>query len=242
MQNIPWQRWAITFLVLILLGLAADYYFMHILFHQKQLAATEMKNSAAAEGTTPVSSGLSAHSADSDAPAPVVAQDKGSASQAENNFLKSLQSCRPDLTAQGVTTPEALLTYLNKSVGIQSEIKEVENYNIKLPDGSERRIHIIPADNENSKNRIEMRYFKLDAEGYPERIPLKPEQTFDPQPEFLNSLISQGSIKLHQIRSIAKLKDNSTLSLDMRNDRVFEFQLRGDNKTLSCRELNCLCQ
>jgi hypothetical protein len=234
MQNIPWQRWVVTCVVLLLLGLAADYYFLHILF-QKKMAAAEMKD--------PVAVTDSLHSPDSDAPAPVLEKNQAAApQQTENNFLKSLQDCRPDISSQGITTPEALLTYLNKSVGVQSETKDIENYHIRLADGSERRLHLTPSDSDNGANHTELRYFKLDAEGYPERIPLTPEQTLDPKPEFMNSLLSQGKIELHQVHAVMQLKDQSSLLLETRNDRVYEFQLRGEDKTLSCRELNCLCQ
>ncbi len=239
MQNIPWQRWAYTFIVLILLGLAADYFFLHTLFPHARLNTV-----APAEPTKIVEASAPKSSEADTTQNSEMALSAGSQKEpgGENNFLKSLQACRADMTAQGVATPEALLAYLQKSIGKVSEIKEVENYHVKLPDGSERRLHMIPSDKENSGDHVELRYFKLDAQGYPEKIQLKPEESLDPKAEFIHSLLSQGEVNYHQIRSIAKLKDESTLSLDIRDDKVFEFQWRGSDHTLSCRQLNCQCK
>jgi hypothetical protein len=74
------------------------------------------------------------------------------------------------------------------------------------------------------------------------RIPLKPDETLNPKPEFVDSLKKQGSIIFHQIKEKKTLKDGTRVSLNTVNDHIFEFQIFGRDKTLSCRELDCLCQ
>lgn len=113
MNNITWQRWVTVCVVLVLLGLAADYYFLHILFQRKKamIEETTVNN--------PVDSSASKEAVETgtletERIAPIEASG--------DNFLKSLKACRPDISSQGVTTPEALLTYLEKSVGTESEV------------------------------------------------------------------------------------------------------------------------
>lgn len=108
MEKITWQRWVTVCVVLVLLGLAADYYYLHFLFNQKQKNLIE--ETAPAESQESQADSASQTEMPT-ASAPVLGQ---------NNFLDSLKACRPDISAQGVTTPEALLTYLEKSIGVES--------------------------------------------------------------------------------------------------------------------------
>lgn len=223
-----WITWA---LVLFALGVATDYYFLHILFHQKQqeaLQVAEDEKAAAAEATPATTAGDDSFLG-----------EKGNA-QVQNDagkdtFLASLQTCAPEVAAQAIATPEALMEYLQKSVGVAKEEISLENYHLTLPDGSLRRVHLITADNTNAKDKIEIRFFKLDAEGYPERLPLKGDET-------LESLLALGKVSKHEVKSVLELKDKTTVNLEKHDNVVFEFQYNNHGKILSCRYKECLCQ
>lgn len=234
MRPIKLKNWIISILFLIGLGLIADYYFLHVLFHQKNQSAQEVEDGAAElEGIIPAWN----------APAPGVlpkTEDNGSDEEqepdsAEDNFLENLQKCSPEAAAKNVISPDDFVTYLKEVVGIEKQETDIENYHLRLTDGSVRRVHVTVSDSSNDGNRKEIRLFKLDDEGYPERLPLKKNQT-------LAALLDQGEVFRKELRGRWELRDGTHLAVEMHNDSVFEFQYKGDGKILSCRLKKCLCQ
>lgn len=223
-----WITWA---LVLFALGVATDYYFLHILFQQKQQEAAQV-----AEGDPEAATSPAAETAVADES---FLGEKGNtpaqADSGKDTFLESLQTCAPEVAAQTIATPEALMEYLQKSVGIAKEEISLENYHLALPDGSLRRVHLITADNTNSKDKVEIRFFKLDEEGYPERLALKGDET-------LESLLALGKVSKHEVKSSLELKDKTSVSLEKHDNVVYEFQYNNHGKILSCRYKECLCQ
>ncbi len=164
MEKISWQRWVTVCVVLVLLGLAADYYFLHILFDQKRKALIEE--------TVAANNASTATETENAAPAVALGKD---------NFLESLKTCRPDISSQGITTPEALLTYLEKSVGTES--------------GS------------------------LGG----------------------NSFAQQGADQPNINATVVTLNDKSVLTIDARGGEVMSFQLKTDDKILTCNGADCAC-
>lgn len=239
MKPISWQRWAATFAILILLGLLADYFFLHLLFDPSQRAHT----APAGTVTAPTENGETAAPGIATGEVRTKVEEPTSATAKPDNFLKTLQTCRPEISSQGVATPEALITYLAGSIGKQDEIVEIENFIFNLPNGEERRVHLIPKENSNSKTERELRYFKVDEEGYPERLELSAEQKQLPVDQLTKVLVSQGELKRHQVKSAINLRDGSFLSLEKHNEKIYEFQWRHsvNEPTLSCRHLNCVC-
>lgn len=228
MNSIPLKNWIIAAVVLFLVGAAADYYFLHILFHAKHAEEHEsFKNSDISPEPIPSPDDNFPGEKGDSAEAP-------KAATAKDNFLVSLKACAPEVAAQAVATPEALIEYLQKSVGIAKEEVSLENYHITTPDGSQRRIHIITSDDTNSKTKKELRFFKLDNEGYPERLPIRADTTLD-------SLLSLGTTTRHEIRSTFGLKDGGVLDLEKHDKVVFEFQYNNHGKVLSCRLTDCSC-
>ena len=163
------------------------------------------------------------------------ATSEQTAPSTKDNFLESLRKCAPEVAAQTIATPEALMEYLKKSVGIKKDEISVENYHLTMKDGTPRRVHIIAADNTNGNEKKEVRYFKLDEEGYPERIATKPTDTVE-------SLLAEGAVTRHEVRSDLELKDGSSVNLEMHDQKVFEFQFNNHGKVLSCRYSACHCQ
>lgn len=228
MNSTSLKTWIAAAIALFIIGAATDYYFLHLLFNEKHAEEHEsFKNSDISPEPIP--------SPDDNFPG-----EKGDTTEpvaqptAKDNFLASLKTCAPEVAAQAIATPEALITYLQKSVGVEEEQITLENYHLTLPDGSQRRVHVISSDNTNSEKKQELRFFKLDKEGYPERLPLRADAT-------LEQLLGQGQTTRHEVRSTLKLKDGGAVSLEKHDNTIFEFQYNNHGKILSCRSTDCQC-
>lgn len=228
MEPIKFKTWLTWALILFILGVLADYYFLHILFHEKPV------NNPSAVVSTMNGTTEAPGAVQSDAPATSVAETEPDATPTKDNFLENLKKCAPEIAAQAIATPEALMEYLKKSIGVKAENISIENFHIVLKDGSQRRIHLVDSDNTNSANKKELRFFKLDAEGYPERLPLKGNET-------LESLLALGTVQHHEVKSLLALKDNTSVSLEVHDNKVYEFQFSNHDHVLSCRLKECQC-
>jgi hypothetical protein len=158
------------------------------------------------------------------------------------DFQREIVKCFGSESAYaGTRTSEQLVNEIVKSNPILSSTVEVENIHLRLKDGSERRMHLIPSDRAQNKNGRELRLFSLDSDGLPVLIPLPKQQRNNPTPAFLESLQKEGTRIFHQVKEVRMLKDGSHLSVNTIDDKVFEFQLFGREKSFSCRGLDCLC-
>lgn len=226
MEPIKLKTWILWAAILFALGVGADYFFLHFLFYQKN-----QPTHTGPEGT----SSLNPEPVGKPNDVPVLAQESNPAAAAKSdNFLESLKKCAPEIAAQAIGTPEALLLYLRQSVGVAKEETAYENYHMTVADGTERRIHVVTSDTSNSPDKKEVRFFKLDKEGFPERVALKPG-------EDLTSLMSQGRVHTHEVKKEIQLKDKSTLGLEEHNEQIYEFQYNNHGKILSCRIRQCQC-
>lgn len=226
MNSIKFKTWLIWAAVLFILSLLADYYFLHILFHEKNNSASATISESAHESNDEEEDDSFLGEGDT--------SESEQSDSSVNNFLDALKACAPEVAAQGIGTPEALVEYLQKSVGVANQDVSVENFHITLPDGSKRRIHVIMDDNTNSTQKKEIRFFKLDAEGYPDRLPLKTTDT-------LESLLALGTLTRHEKKSLVTLKDDTFLEVEMHDNKVFEFQYNNQGRILSCRYTDCVC-
>lgn len=232
-------RWHFAIPIVLVIALAVDYYVLHILFPIKQKALIERslnEMTAAEKSVFQPAEQKQAPPERSDI-TPDIAQ-----SLFEASFRKALGNCAPEIAAQGIGSPKGLLEYLKTAVGIEIDQVQIENYNFILKDGSERRIHLIPADESNSSSSKEMRYYKLDAEGLPERIFLPKEEALNPSPAVIEKLMKDSTLKLHQIKSSIKYKDQTQVAVDFVNDGVQSLQFFGPQKTLNCDTQECVCQ
>ena len=232
MDEIKIKTWIMWAVILFAVGVLADYFFWHKVLGQRKFDAQTQgeviapaTGSAAAPGTpgTPDNSFIE-----------TPAEQPPEGPSAKNNFLESLKKCAPEVAAQTIATPEALMEYLQKSVGAKQQDISVENFHLTLADGSKRRVHVIAADSSNGTEAKEIRYFKLDAEGLPERMATKPGDT-------LESLLAEGAVTRHEQRSQILLKDGSSVDLEMHDKTVYEFQYNNHGKVLSCRFSACQC-
>lgn len=236
MKEIKLRTWILWAVVLFSLGIVADYFFWHLLLGQKH---EELLQKTEAEVSAPPSAPFAAKLDQEEKVSSFIRESHTEAEPTtggatKDNFLESLQACAPEVAAQGIGTPEALIEYLAKSVGVQQESVTVENYHVTLADGSFRRIHVIATDKSNLPDKKEIRYYKLDQEGYPERLPLQKEDS-------LQTLLEQGTLTRHEAKSSLKLKDGSAVELEKHDQKVFEFQYNNHGRILSCRLSQCQC-
>lgn len=237
MKEIKLRTWILWAVVLFSLGIVADYFFWHLLLgqqHAELLQKTSVELPDPAEALSPQGKIDKEEAVSSFIRESRTEAGPTESASAKDNFLETLQACAPEIAAQAIATPEALIEYLQKSVGVQQETVMVENYHLTFPDGSHRRVHVIASDNSNFPDKKEIRFYKLDAEGYPERIALEPKDS-------LQSLLSQGTLSRHELRADLKLKDGSEVQLERHDQKVFEFQYNNHGRILSCRLSQCQC-
>jgi len=230
-------RWALVIITLFIVGLVIDHFFLHLVF-QKKIKEQQQENRSIEKENTQSSATLP-HVIGETAPKREMATPT---QELVRQFQENVKACLGDHELSQSPNPESLIRHYLEKNPPQSSQFQLENTHVRLPDGSTRRVHLIHSDGGNSKYGTELRYFQLDEEGLPVRIPLKPEETFNPKPEFLDSLKKQGHVIFHQVKENKLLKDGTNISLNTVNNKVFEFQIFGKEKTLSCRELDCLCR
>lgn len=235
MKVISTRSWILSALMLMALGLAADYFFLHYLFKTPSSSRFEEPITSL---ESPIEGPEQSLHARNEEKSPTLSRQedfRATVTPSEiNNFRESLERCAPEIATQRIETPEALLDYLTKAIGTEKHEHLIENYHLTLPDGSERRIQVVADDNTNSTSKKELRFFKLDQEGYPERLSLKHTDT-------LEGLLSLGELKRQEIKSVIQLKDGTSLNLEIHNKKVFEFQFNNLGKMLSCRNSSCHC-
>lgn len=227
------KTWFISATVLFLLVLASDFYVFHYYFKNSATKSESGELSQAQGESVPSSVQGQDNSFLTDA-APKTPDTATNSQEKPNNFLETLKACYPEIAAQTIATPEALLEYLSKTVGTQMEVLAVENYHIKLPDGTINRIHVLQTD-DTEHNRKEVRYFTLDEEGYPVR-------DFQSEKENLEALLGRGTPIHYEVKSTLHLKDKSTLELEKHDNKVHELVYRAHGKSLFCAEQDCLCR
>lgn len=227
-------RWLLILPMAFIFGIAVDYYVLHILF--------PVRNNALA-GKLTVNTSASKGISTEDKNTPLMhSQPADSQNTEAGGFQDILADCAPELAEQKLKSPTDLVNFLINNIGIKNEEVDIENYNFTLADGSERRIHLIPAENSNSKTFRELHYFKLDSEGFPKRIYIPKNQAINPSNSLLAEMMENASIHLHQIKKRIVLKDESSLALDIINDQTEAVQFFGKLKSLNCEKLLCQCR
>ncbi|MNJ96655.1 hypothetical protein D3C87_143840 [compost metagenome] len=222
MKPISLKNWIIAAVILIGLGILADYYFLHVLFTQKNQEMQQVQGFLERQDYEPV--------APEGRDLTALAESGKNVPVGADNFLATLQSCLPEISSQGIATPEALVEYFKKSIGVKNEVKDIENYHMKLVDGSIRRIHVINTNN--GKDNIQL--YKVPSQGTPERVEM-------PANETLETLLSQGEVMQTESMENLTLKDDATLTLEIHNKTIFDLLYRGHGKQFRCHLTTCAC-
>lgn len=228
-------RWTLIIVVLFFAGLLVDYMFLHLVFKQKNLSGV---SSAQEIPPPPEIASISVQNAVGE-----IEEDTKVPEAVLQKFQSEIAKCfgTESPVSQSTSTDRFVHELLAMNESVRSTF-EVENIHVRLKDGTLRRLHLIQADPSSGKNVKELRYFSLDSEGMPVKIPLPDDKRMNPSPEFIDSLKSEGTLVFHQLKEKRTLKDGSELSLNVINNHVFEFQLFGKEKSFFCRELECQCR
>lgn len=126
MKSVTLRIWIIWTIVLFSVGLLADYYFLHLLFQEKHQTFKETVLEPTQEEVS-----------DKDPVEPPTGSTTSEQLQTDN-FLPQLQECAPEIAAQTISTPEALIEYLRKSIGVRTENQLKDNeLHLTLKDGTE---------------------------------------------------------------------------------------------------------
>lgn len=230
-------RRGLFFIAFVLVVLFISFFFMH------GLAKPAGDGSPSEEGAeVPTAVAMAASPSTPAAPTELLKSPKSLKLEQQKAFQAKLSECfeNPHLTS--AATPEIFFKNLIAENPVKNSQFEMENTHVQLPDGSLRRIHVIPSDSSNNAKTLELRYFKLDGEGLPERIPLSRRQTINPSPEFIQSLKDQGKVVFHQLKQHQLLQDGTQVALNQVDDKIFEMQIFGADKTFSCRAMKCDCR
>lgn len=157
---IKFRQWLIPAVVLIGLGLFVDHYYPQEISPNKPPRISLVTPTADAQvvspsAETPLAQETLAPAADSD------------------NFQSMLLACQPNLATADLKSPEAYYEHLKKQIGVRKSETDIENYHLRLSNGAEMRVQVLPVDNTNSNSAKEFRVFRLDDEGFPQRVNLQ---------------------------------------------------------------------
>lgn len=253
MSNSPSKHhWGLALPIIVALGLIVDYFFLHLLFQKKEAAlrAQTLESLTAIEREVLALKPFTAQqqkfaeannlTSSSDLTSTPSTQEKNLDS---NEFLtpQLVMKCLQEKTPSTLDSLDALHSWLNQKYPPLEEQVDIENYNFTLSDGSERRLHLIPLDNTQGTGR-ELRFYKVDSEGYPERIALSSKESLNPSSNLINQFLSQGQVTLHQLKKRYVLPEGGSLSLDIRNNKIHELQWRTSRASLLCLGMQCRCK
>ena len=160
-----------------------------------------------------------------------------------SEFQKSMQTefkkCFPDYQSSKINTTKDIVDYFEKQFLVEKKSIDIENFHFKLKSGEERRVHLTLSNRPNI-NR-EMKIFKVDADGLPEKIPGTENEIKNPTPTQIQKSISMGNVYFHQIKEVIIYKNGARSFIDWINDEPHEFQFLNPTHTFSCSTDSCHC-
>lgn len=218
------QKRILYVIVVLSTVLAVDLLFLHIVFPAKKERHLKELNKE-------VISSLEEHP-------PSIGQKLDQVFNNQNNGAADFKTVSQACLGSAWSSYESFPEELKKVYDVQSQVVDIENYHLKLPTGEERRIHIV-ADGRNNKT---VRFFGLDSEGLPNPIPIENDLRSKPADEAVEELKKQGEVTFHQTKERWLLGNGTTLLVTFENNKPYEFQLFGPDKTLSCLKDSCQCR
>jgi hypothetical protein len=126
---------------------------------------------------------------------------------------------------------------LEKTIGLQNKTLDIENFDLKLPNGEKRRVHLTG----DPSGKRSLRYFSILKNGELAPIPLSPDLRSLPAENQLQILMKEGATELHLVKQRWLLKSGATVLLTFENDEPREIQIFGSSKTLTCLQNSCQC-
>ena len=171
---------------------------------------------------------------------PKVGQLEGSVEKLQS----AIQQCfsqDDDLTKLSQVTDTASFLEELKSRGVQNEEKEVENYQIELPDHTQKRVQLLYSPEDEASLSVEMRLFSVDSQGLPIPMTVPAMDSSNPSEEVIQRYLSEGQVNFHQVRSQLFFENGIRGEIEMINDKPHDIRLETPGGTLACRDLDCRC-
>lgn len=150
----------------------------------------------------------------------------------DKSFQNAVKECLPQYADENNSSQlvaRIYQDYQNKDEIISQNV-ELENIHISI-DNEERRIQIL---RDVGPNRSEYHYFKLDAEGIPEYMPLPSTN--------MSEWIKDQTVTYRERRVAISFKDQSYMQYEVINDQIKDWFWRGPQKSLFCQSNNCVCK
>ena len=167
-------------------------------------------------------------------------QPEGSVEKLQN----AIQQCfaqDDDLTKLSQVVDTSGLLEELKARGLQNEEKEVENYQIDLPDHAQKRIQLLYTPEDENSLSVELRLFSVDAQGLPIPMTVPQMDASNPSEEVIQRYLSEGQVNFHQVRSQMYFENGIRGEVEMINDKPHDIRLETTGGTLACRDLDCRC-
>lgn len=146
---------------------------------------------------------------------------------------------------------EPLLDNLN--VSVRSELGDLieqsddwSNTHVRLPNGEERRLRVeVEGTGEESSAKV-LKYYGVDKENLPIRLPLPPEKTKNPSATFIASLENEGTVFLREKGVRGAYAQGAEIYYTERNGQLVDLELTYNKRTFRCSSLenehsSCRC-
>jgi hypothetical protein len=164
--------------------------------------------------------------------------DLNKASEFFGHSLKSLAVCVGLNITGGADrldpSIESFLATIKSDVGdpiLRSE--DWVTWNLRVGT-EERRIRIETDYSDNDQASRHLLYFKLDAQGQPNLIPLPAEQTKDPSESFIASLQKDGEVYEEEKGERAYFENGQEMVLTEKNGKIDDLEFSNGAKTFRC--------
>lgn len=211
----------LVLIVLVLTILAVDSLFFQFIFPLKKQKLLQQMNSAVQEDLR------------TDPPLNTLALSI-SQQPNKNEFSKIVKSCLGIESSQFEKFPQELI----RSIGLDSQWQEVENYDLKSSTGQKFRIHVVQ---ESPQKPRTVHFFNLDQVGLPLPVALESKLRLMPVNQLISTLKEKGMVEFYQTKERWVFKNQHVLAVTFENKKVVEFQLFTHKKTLACENADCFC-
>lgn len=230
-NKINWKLWIP---LLLFIGLVIDFYFLHILFREKnkQLFLEDVQKMGFTQKIISPFKEMNQKLTTIDktnAPTPLIAE------QFKKCFANNKVKLNSDLK---ITNPTELFNLLKQNMANDPFVR-IENYIFLDNYGIEHRLHITP--NEKNNNR-QVQLYKLDIEGYPTKISLPDLLNGDQWQNHLEDFLKNNKVIFHQVKAQLNTVDQFNVQYELHNDLIFRMQITNSQAQLNCDQESCHCQ
>ena len=224
------KTWIFILISLALFVLTVDYVFVHVLFpYKKRIFLETLFTSASPQlSTSTLPTGLKSDYV----PLQKIGLD---------NFKKTLADCLSEAQLKASASPQELIFNLEKKYGLKKRVFNSENIRLHDHQQQEQRLLINALSTQEGLTR-EVHLFSISPDQIPTPVELDPTLMINPSAEFLTGLLKDKTITYDELKETIYFNKETPLVITWVNGEPQEFQMVGDQKTLSCLFLQCECR